>query len=453
MPRAAFHNLGCKVNEYESEAMKQELLKAGYEIVPFEGTADVYVVNTCTVTQVADRKSRQMLHKARQKNPDAVVVAAGCYVQEAKDRLLNEEAVDIVIGNNEKNRLADILREYVAKPEMCREFVPDINKEKDYEALFLERPVDRTRAFIKIQDGCNQFCTYCLIPYVRGRVRSREKADILKEARRMAENDVREIVLTGIHISSYGLDFLSQGAAKARTPEASDGITNTALIELIEALNEIPGIQRIRLGSLEPGTVTDEFAARLSACGRICPQFHLSMQSGCDATLKRMNRRYTAADFRESVRRLRKVFDRPAITTDIIVGFPGETEEEFEGSLAFTEEMRFAKTHIFKYSRRKRTVAYDLPDQVTETVKTERSKSFLDLDKAMQKAYLDSLRDRTLEVLFEEKEERSGMTFWKGHSRENALVLLASEDDLTNRIVPCRSLTLSPDGALLAVRA
>ena len=449
MPKAAFHNLGCKVNEYETEAMKQQLIGAGYEIVPFDETADVYVVNTCTVTQMADRKSRQMLHKARQKNPEAVIVAAGCYVQEAGERLLKEDSVDIVVGNNEKSRLAEILKEYAKAPEVARQFVPDINTEKDYESLFLEKPVDRTRAFMKIQDGCNQFCSYCLIPYVRGRVRSRFRKDVLDEAETLASNGVQEIVLTGIHISSYGLDWTARGAAGARTPDASEQKTNMALLELIEALGAIEGIRRIRLGSLEPGIVTGEFARRLAGCEKVCPQFHLSMQSGCDATLKRMNRRYTTADFAQSVERLRQVFDRPAITTDIIAGFPGETEREFEMTMAFVESIRFAKTHIFKYSRREKTVAYDLPDQVPETVKTRRSQALIELDRSMQKAYIKSIIDKKLEVLFEEKTEMSGMTYWKGHTKENLPSVLASEEDLENRILNCRYLAAAPDGAIL----
>ena len=448
MARAAFHNLGCKVNEYETEAMKQQLLRAGYEIVPFDQKADVYVVNTCTVTQIADRKSRQYLHKARQLSPDAVIVAAGCYVQEAKERLLNEESVDIVLGNNEKSRLAEVLEGFKLSREE-RDFAPDINKERVYETLFLEEPVGRTRAFVKIQDGCNQFCTYCKIPYVRGRVRSRGEEDILTEVRSLIGHGVKEVVLTGIHISSYGLDRTAEGFAGARTAEASEQKTNRDLLALIGSLNDLEGLERIRLGSLEPGIVTEDFAAELSTYKKVCPQFHLSMQSGCDATLKRMNRRYTTADFRESVRRLRAHFDRPAITTDIIAGFPGETDEEFAESLAFTESIAFARTHIFKYSRREKTVAYGLPGQVPERVKTARSGELLELDKRMRKAYIDEIRTKRLEVLFEEKEEKAGMTYWKGHTREDLTAVMASEEDLENEIVSCRYLRTAPDGALL----
>ena len=452
MARAAFHNLGCKVNEYETEAMKQQLLRAGYEIVEFDQPADVYVVNTCTVTQIADRKSRQYLHKARQLSPEAVVVAAGCYVQEAKERLLNEESVDIVLGNNEKGRLAEVLEGFRREAASERDFAPDINKERVYETLFLEEPVGRTRAFVKIQDGCNQFCTYCKIPYVRGRVRSRDEEDILREVKSLVAHGVKEIVLTGIHVSSYGLDRTAEGAAGARTAEASEQKTNRDLLALIGSLNDLTGLERIRLGSLEPGIVTEDFARELAAYKKVCAQFHLSMQSGCDATLKRMNRRYTTADFMESVRRLRANFDRPAITTDIIAGFPGETDEEFAESLSFTESVAFARTHIFKYSRREKTVAFSLPGQVPERVKTARSGELIELDKKMRKVYINSIRTKALEVLFEEKEEKAGMTYWKGHTREDLTAIMASEDDLENQIVTCRYLRTASDGAVLVAR-
>lgn len=451
--RAAFHNLGCKVNEYETEAMKQQLSDEGYEIVSFDDVADVYVVNTCTVTSMADRKSRQMLHKARQNNAQAVIVAAGCYVQEGGRKLLEDGSVDIILGNNEKKQLAAYLVAYQKGQRFTPESIPNINKERSYENLELERPVDRTRAFVKIQDGCNQFCAYCLIPYVRGRVRSRHQEDIMAEIKRLADNGVKEVVLTGIHLSSYGLDF-NEGASLTdmRTPDVSRAVTNFRLLALIEKIQDTAGIARIRLGSLEPGIVTEEFAAGIAKCDKICPQFHLSLQSGCNRTLERMNRRYRAADFKLGVDRLRRYFDRPALTTDVIVGFPGETEDEFEETVAFLKTIRFAKTHIFKYSRREKTKAYSMPHQVTEAVKSARSHCLLALDKKNQEAYCRELCDKKLEILFEEKRTINGITYWKGHTKENLTALLASEENLENEILTCRYLGSSEDGAVLVVR-
>ena len=334
MRRAALHNLGCKVNAYETEAMQQILEKAGYEIVPFQEQADVYVINTCSVTNMADRKSRQMIHRARKQNPDAVIVAAGCYVQTAGERQEEDETIDIVIGNNKKHELAERLEEFFEKHEKARAMI-DINCPKEgYEELSLSRTAEHTRAFIKVQDGCNQFCTYCIIPYARGRVRSRKPADVLGEIQRLAENGYQEVVLTGIHLSSYGIDIEDD------------------LLHLIEQVHEIEGIQRIRLGSLEPKIVTEEFAKRLSELEKICPHFHLSLQSGCDATLERMNRKYTTEEYAKSCGYLRKYFREPAITTDVIVGFPGETEEEFAVTKQYLEKIHFYEMHIFKYSKR-----------------------------------------------------------------------------------------------------
>ena len=335
--KAALHNLGCKVNAYETEAMQEMLEKAGYEIVPFKEGADVYVINTCTVTNIADRKSRQMLHRARKMNPDAVVVAAGCYVQ-AQDGKGQDPCIDIVLGNNQKKDLVRILDEYAAERASAAE-IEDISRTREYESLHLTKPGDHTRAYIKVQDGCNQFCTYCIIPYARGRVRSRVMEDVLREVRELAEGGYKEVVLTGIHLSSYGIDFDRE----------------RHLLELIRAVHEVDGIERIRLGSLEPGIITEEFARELSRIPEICPHFHLSLQSGCDATLKRMNRRYTSAEYAEKCRILRKYFDDPALTTDVIVGFPGETEEEFRASYDFVDSIDFYETHIFKYSRRNGT--------------------------------------------------------------------------------------------------
>ena len=357
--KAALHNLGCKVNAYETEAMQQILEEAGYEIVPFSEYADVYVINTCSVTNMADRKSRQMLHRAKKQNPDAIVVGAGCYVQTKEAQALVDESIDIVIGNNKKHELVPLLREYEASHRKMA-CVADINHEKQaYEELSLSRTAEHTRAFIKVQDGCNQFCTYCIIPFARGRVRSRELPDVLQEIRTLAKSGYREVVLTGIHLSSYGVD------------------NGESLLHLIEAVHELEGIERIRLGSLEPRIVTDAFAKRLSELPKICPHFHLSLQSGCDAVLSRMNRRYDTKEYEAGCALLRRYFEHPAITTDVIVGFPGETDEEFETTERYLERIHFYEMHIFQYSRREGTQAAAMPDQVRETVKKSAAKNCL----------------------------------------------------------------------------
>ena len=335
--KVALHNLGCKVNAYEVEAMQQLLEQAGYEIVPFEPGADVYVINTCTVTNIADRKSRQMLHKAKKMNPDAVVVATGCYVQTDEGKLEKDEAVDLVLGNNQKKNIVEVLAEYEAEHQRQAHIIK-INQTKEYEELEISRTAEHVRAYIKVQDGCNQFCTYCIIPYARGRVRSREKENILREVHKLAEAGYKEVVLTGIHLSSYGVDF----------PEEKE----ESLLSLIKAVNEVEGIRRIRLGSLEPGIVTEEFAKELSDMPKVCPHFHLSLQSGCDTTLERMNRRYRSAEYKERCQLLRKYYGNPALTTDVIVGFPMETEEDFQSSYEFVKKIHFYETHIFIYSRR-----------------------------------------------------------------------------------------------------
>ena len=383
--KAALHNLGCKVNAYETEAMGQLLENAGYEIVPFEPGADVYVINTCTVTNIADRKSRQMLHKARKMNPQAIVVATGCYVQTAQEPVEDDPAIDIVLGNNCKKDLIEAIRYF---EEMRQPALPekiDINKTKEYENFFVPKMQDHTRAHIKVQDGCNQFCSYCIIPYARGRVRSRAMEDVIKEATALAGNGCREVVLTGIHLSSYGVD---QG---------------TSLLELIRAVHQVEGICRIRLGSLEPGIITEEFAEALGELPKLCPHFHLSLQSGCTSTLKRMNRRYTAEEFEEKCRILRQVFDRPAITTDVIAGFPGETEEEFETTYDFLSRIRLYETHIFKYSRRHGTRAASMPDQVPEQVKGQRSDRLIALGEKNRRLFEQQYAGELTEVLFEEK--------------------------------------------------
>ncbi len=420
MKKAALHNLGCKVNAYETEAMQEMLEKAGYEIVPFKEGADVYVINTCTVTNIADRKSRQMLHRARKMNPDAVVVAAGCYVQAQEGKEV-DPCIDIVIGNNHKKDLVRILEEYERnrKEDSAVKAIGNIGHTKEYESLHLTKPGDHTRAYIKVQDGCNQFCTYCIIPYARGRVRSRSMEDVVSEVQDLAENGYREVVLTGIHLSSYGIDF--------------DGERH--LYDLIRAVHDVDGIMRIRLGSLEPGIITEEFAEGLAALPKVCPHFHLSLQSGCDATLKRMNRRYTSGEYFEKCRILRKYFDNPALTTDVIVGFPGETEEEFQESMAFVEKVNFYETHIFKYSRREGTKAAVMEHQVSEQAKVARSALMIELGERHRKAYEAGFIGRTVEVLIEEDAVINGKAVQTGHTREYMKIALESGKNLRNSII------------------
>ena len=401
--KVALHNLGCKVNAYEVEAMQQLLEQAGYEIVPFEPGADVYVINTCTVTNIADRKSRQMLHKAKKMNPDAVVVATGCYVQTDEGKLEKDEAVDLVLGNNQKKNIVEVLAEYEAEHQRQAHIIK-INQTKEYEELEISRTAEHVRAYIKVQDGCNQFCTYCIIPYARGRVRSREKENILREVHKLAEAGYKEVVLTGIHLSSYGVDF----------PEEKE----ESLLSLIKAVNEVEGIRRILLGSLEPGIVTEEFAKELSDMPKVCPHFHLSLQSGCDTTLERMNRRYRSAEYKERCQLLRKYYGNPALTTDVIVGFPMETEEDFQSSYEFVKEIHFYETHIFKYSRRHGTKAAAMEGQLTEAVKAVRSDKMLELHQQRATEYEQSLLGQELEVLLEEEVEMDGKAYYLGHSRE-----------------------------------
>lgn len=370
--KVALHNLGCKVNAYETEAMQQLLEAAGYEIVPFAPGADVYVINTCTVTNIADRKSRQMLHKAKKMNPEAVVVAAGCYVQAGKEKAEADPSIDLIIGNNKKQDLISVLEQYLETKERREEMI-DISHTKEYEKLQIDRTEEHTRAYIKVQDGCNQFCTYCVIPYARGRVRSRKTADVVREVERLAISGCQEVVLTGIHLSSYGVD------------RKEDGET---LLSLIQAVHQVEGIKRIRLGSLEPGIVTEEFAKELSQLKKMCPHFHLSLQSGCTDTLKRMNRRYTAQEYAEKCEILRKFFSCPALTTDVITGFPGETEEEFSQSRDFVEKIGFYETHIFPYSRREGTKAAGMPEQLPEVIKKERSRVLIEIVMKHQREFM-----------------------------------------------------------------
>lgn len=420
MRKAAFHNLGCKVNSYETEAMQQLLEDAGYEIVPFREGADVYIINTCSVTNVADRKSRQMLHRAKKMNPSAAVVAVGCYVQAAGAELKKDEAVDLIVGNNQKNDLVQILDDYFADHENSGEIL-DIGHSQEYEELHIRRIADHTRAFIKVQDGCNQFCSYCIIPYTRGRVRSRRPEDIEHEVRGIAEAGYKEIVLTGIHLSSYGVDFKDEQKEN--------------LLTLIKRLDQIPGIERLRLGSLEPRIVTREFAKELARLRTICPHFHLSLQSGCDATLKRMNRRYNAAEYQACCEILREEFDNPAITTDVIVGFPGETEEEFAETERFLKAIHFYEMHIFKYSRRAGTRAADMPDQVPEGTKSVRSDILLALEKQQSLEYRGRFLGTEEEILLEEPIEIDGTKYMMGHTRQYVKGAVPYEEGLKNKTV------------------
>lgn len=437
MKKVALHNLGCKVNSYETEAMQEMLENAGYEIVPFKEGADIYVINTCTVTNIADRKSRQMLHRARKMNPDAIVIAAGCYVQAQEEQQKTDPCIDIVIGNNKKKDLIQLLEEYEANKKDREEFVEeteifeseeimpvkkaviDINHTKEYEELQLSKTGEHTRAYIKVQDGCNQFCTYCIIPYARGRVRSRNLKNILEEVKTLAENGYKEVVLTGIHLSSYGIDLK----------------TGETLLSLIQAVHEVEGIERIRLGSLEPRIITEEFARTIAAMPKMCPHFHLSMQSGCDATLKRMNRRYSSEEYYEKCELLRKYFENPALTTDVIVGFPGETEEEFAQSKAFIDKVNFYETHIFKYSKRAGTKAAVMPDQIPEQIKTERSAELLELDAMKRDAYEKTLIGKEVEVLIEEQIEVEGKKVWVGHTKEYVKIAVESDNIIENSII------------------
>lgn len=408
---AAIHNLGCKVNAYETESMRQQLEEAGYTIVPFAPGADVYLINTCTVTNIADRKSRQLLHRARKMNPEAIVVAVGCYVQAAMEKTGLAVEADIIIGNNQKSRLVEILEEYRESRKAAsgapaeapaRSVVTQSRTHCQYEEMKLTRTSEHTRADIKVQDGCSQFCTYCLIPYARGQARSRRAEDVVREVSDLARSGIREVVLTGIHLSSYGKDL---GGGED-------------LLELIRRTAAVEGIERVRLGSLEPGIITEEFVRGISRIREFCPHFHLSLQSGSDTVLRRMNRRYTSAEFEDRCRLLREYFDDPALTTDVITGFPGETEEEFEQTRQFLERICFYETHVFKYSKREGTAAARMPGQLTEAVKSERSDVLLAMNEVNRKAYEERLSKRPAEILLEEKKTIAGKDYMIGHTRE-----------------------------------
>ncbi len=439
MKKVALHNLGCKVNAYETEAVQQMMEECGYEIVPFQEYADIYIINTCSVTNMADRKSRQMLHRAKKQNPDAVVVAMGCYVQTAAEEIKKDTAVDIVIGNNKKHELPELLKKYMEErngkdrmqPELA---VIDINeKGQEYEELFLKKTAEHTRAFIKVQDGCNQFCSYCIIPYARGRVRSRKAEDVLREVEHLAGQGYKEVVLTGIHLSSFGVD------------------TGDTLLHLIEEVHKVDGIARIRLGSLEPRIITEEFAKRISKLEKLCPHFHLSLQSGCDATLKRMNRRYDTEEYANKCDVLRKYFKHPAITTDVIVGFPGETDEEFETTRKFLEKVHFYEMHIFKYSKRKGTKAAVMKEQVPEEVKTKRSGSLLEMEKKMSEEFREDYLGKTEEALLEEELELDGVRYFTGYTKEYVKVVVPAKNQRANTLVHGRIDRRLMDGLYLMV--
>ena len=441
MKNVALHNLGCKVNSYEIDVVQQKLQEKGYKIVPFDGKADIYIVNTCSVTNIADRKSRQMLHRAKKQNPEAIVVAMGCYVQAGEEKALEDTCIDLAIGNNRKKDIVHIIEEFLERKQQqvavtnCEEesakanlynektldhtTIIDINHTNEYEEMQLTKTAEHTRAYIKIQDGCNQFCTYCIIPYARGRVRSRKMEDVLNEVRSLRDSGYKEIVLTGIHISSYGIDVDKQ----------------PHLLELIQEIHKIEGIERIRLGSLEPRIVTEEFAMELAKLHKICPHFHLSLQSGCDKTLKAMNRRYDTKEFYEKVCILRKYFEQPAITTDVIVGFPQETEEDFAITKEFLEKISFFEMHIFPYSKRAGTKAAAMDGQLTEAVKKERSQILLQLEKQQSEEYRRSFLGKEVEVLFEEEKEIQGEKYFVGHTKEYLKVAVKTQKNLTNEIV------------------
>ena len=412
----AFCTLGCKVNQYETDAMRGSFEAEGYEVKEFSQEASVYVINTCTVTNMADRKSRQMMHRAKKKNPDGIIVAVGCYVQAAKEQLEEDTLIDLVIGNNMKSQVVQIVEQYIQDNRHTEDrdaYVADIAHSHEYETMHIETVSEHTRAYIKIQDGCNQFCSYCIIPYARGRVRSRKMEDILQEVRNLTANGYKEIVLTGIHISSYGLDF----EHTADEQEDYGPFKNSALIDLIEALSGIEGLERIRLGSLEPRIITENFVRRLCKVPQICPHFHLSLQSGCDETLKRMNRHYTTALYLEKWGILRQYFDRPALTTDVIVGFPGETEEEFAQTERFLETVHFSDMHIFKYSKRRGTKAADMPNQIDPQIQSLRSEKLIALGERMKDDFLEACKDQEQIVLIEEETEIDGTKYMTGHSK------------------------------------
>lgn len=453
MKTVAFHTLGCKVNTYETEAMQQLMESAGYRCVEFGERADVYIVNTCSVTNIADRKSRQMLHRARKMNEDAIVVAAGCYVESAKNKIDEDLSIDIIVGNNNKNDIVNIINEYL-QDKIKNKFIIDINKETEYEEFNISKINDHTRAFIKVQDGCNQFCSYCIIPFTRGRVRSRKMENIIDEVKSLSASGYKEIVLTGIHLSSYGVDFLDESYNKrmeklTQTEESDEEfVTKNELLCLIENIANIEGIERVRIGSLEPRIIQESFIKSLSKIDKFCPHFHLSLQSGCDKTLKSMNRKYTADEFYEGVKLIRKYFASPAITTDIIVGFPGETKKDFEESKTFVEKVKFYETHIFPYSIREGTKAANMP-QVDGNEKVQRANILNEINLKNQKEFRTLRIGKEDELLCEEIFIKDGIEYFTGYTKEYVKVAVLSSDLKTNDIVSGRIVDFLTDDILL----
>jgi radical SAM methylthiotransferase, miaB/rimO family len=453
MKTVAFHTLGCKVNTYETEAMQQLMEAAGYSCVEFGERADVYIINTCSVTNIADRKSRQMLHRARKMNEDAIVVAAGCYVESAKDKIDEDLSIDIIVGNNNKNEIVNIINEYLQNKKENK-FIIDINKEIEYEEFSISKINDHTRAFIKVQDGCNQFCSYCIIPFTRGRVRSRKMENILDEVKNLASYGYKEIVLTGIHLSSYGVDFLDESYNKrmeklTQTEESDEEFVNkNELLCLIENIADIAGIERIRIGSLEPRIIKENFIKRLSVIDKFCPHFHLSLQSGCDKTLKNMNRKYTAYEFYEGVELIRKYFNSPAITTDIIVGFPGESESDFEESRKFIEKVKFYETHIFPYSIREGTKAAKM-SQIDGNEKVKRANILNEININNQKEFRDLRLGKEDEMLCEELLIKDGIEYFTGYTKEYVKVAFLNRGFKTNDIIKGKIVDFLTDDILL----
>ena len=418
MKKVSFYTLGCKVNQYETNAMAQKFKESGYEIVDMnDDISDICIVNTCTVTNMSDRKSRHSLRRVKEKNPSAIIAAVGCYAQVAKNDLENMPEIDIVLGNEEKANIVQYVEKFIENEKKLIE-IEDIATKKEFEDMGQITYTEKTRAFIKVQDGCNQFCSYCIIPYARGRVRSRNAESIIKEITQIAQNGIKEVVITGIHVASYGRDFGNENG----------------LIELLEKINEIEGIKRIRLGSLEPKIITEEFMQRLSKLEKICHHFHLSLQSGCDATLKRMNRKYTTSEVKEIIERLRRYYDDVMLTTDIIVGFPGETEEEFETTYQFLKQAKLYKMHVFQYSPRKGTRAAVMPNQIDGNIKEARSKKLIELSNENQKMYNQQLVGKEEEVLFEDKEVEDGITYFRGHTQNYVLVKYKTDENLENTL-------------------
>ena len=421
----SFYTLGCKVNQYETNAMEQQFIKNNYEIVENTQKADIYIINTCTVTNMAERKSRQMLRRVKEINPSAVLVVCGCYAQVAKNELEQIPEIDIILGINEKNEIVQIVENYIEKmaeqdKKSQKAEIDDVSKQKEFLDFGDVTYTEKNRAVVKVQDGCNMFCSYCIIPYARGRIRSRKIESVVSEIKKIAKEEIKEVVITGIHVASYGKDFDNENTSK-----------KIRLIDLLEAINKIDGIDRIRLSSLEPTIVDEEFATRLSKLDKICDHFHLSLQSGCDETLKRMNRKYTTQIYRDAVATLRKYYPEASFTTDVIVGFPGETDEEFAKTYEFLKEIDFYRLHVFKYSPRRGTVAEKMPNQIDGNKKEERSNKLIELSNSTENKHNQSYIGKTVKVLFEEFEDG----FFKGHTTNYMMVKVAGEEEQSDKFV------------------